>query len=151
MDKEDYYSDLLKKHPFAQPEIILTEDEWRVKLNPSEFAILREKDTEHPYKGEYDKHFEKGVYNCRGCGTPLFTSEQKYDSGCGWPAFFDAIPGAVSTQVDDSYGTRVEIMCRKCGGHLGHVFKGQSSKTGVRHCVNSASLKFALGDKPSIK
>eukprot|EP01098_Paradermamoeba_levis_P012946 TRINITY_DN5781_c0_g3_i2.p1 TRINITY_DN5781_c0_g3~~TRINITY_DN5781_c0_g3_i2.p1 ORF type:complete len:147 (-),score=35.39 TRINITY_DN5781_c0_g3_i2:261-647(-) len=123
----------------------LSEDEWRVKLSPAQFKVLRQKGTESPGTGEYNKHYEKGVYHCAGCDAPLYTSETKFDSGCGWPAFFDAIPGALETHVDKAHGmTRTEIICKKCGGHLGHVFKGEKfpTPTDERHCVNSISLKF---------
>lgn len=101
--------------------------------------------------GEYDKHKADGVYQCAGCGTPLYTSTTKFASGCGWPAFFDAIPGAVSRHTDRSFGmSRTEITCTACGGHLGHVFKGEgyNTPTDERHCVNSVSLKFQ-DEKPN--
>ncbi|KAF9453611.1 methionine sulfoxide reductase [Macrolepiota fuliginosa MF-IS2] len=122
-----------------------TEAEWRAILSPEQFRILREKGTERPGTGEYDKFAKEGIYNCAGCGTPLYKSSTKFDSGCGWPAFFDAIPGAVSRHEDISFGMRrIEITCTACGGHLGHVFKGEgySTPTDERHCVNSVSLKF---------
>ncbi|GAM22693.1 hypothetical protein SAMD00019534_058680, partial [Acytostelium subglobosum LB1] len=123
-----------------------SEDEWRVKLSPLQFKVLREKGTERAFTGEYDKHFDSGVYTCAGCDAPLYTSQQKFKSGCGWPAFFDAIPGALTRHEDNSHGmTRVEICCKNCGGHLGHVFKGEGYKhtpDDERHCVNSISLKF---------
>ncbi|KAL9713625.1 Peptide methionine sulfoxide reductase B2, chloroplastic [Leucoagaricus gongylophorus] len=122
-----------------------TEDEWRVILSPQQFRILREKGTEGPGTGEYDKFDKVGVYGCAGCGTPLYKSCAKFNSGCGWPAFFDAIPGAVSRNEDHSLGMRrIEITCTACGGHLGHVFKGEGfpTPTDERHCVNSISLKF---------
>eukprot|EP01119_Soliformovum_irregulare_P004759 TRINITY_DN15851_c0_g1_i1.p1 TRINITY_DN15851_c0_g1~~TRINITY_DN15851_c0_g1_i1.p1 ORF type:complete len:166 (-),score=42.27 TRINITY_DN15851_c0_g1_i1:25-522(-) len=122
-----------------------TEDEWRVKLTKEQFRVLRQKGTEAPGTGEYNKHSEKGVYHCAGCDAPLYTSDTKFDSGCGWPAFFDAIPGALEVHEDRTHGmVRTEIMCKKCGGHLGHVFKGEGFKnpTDERHCVNSVSLRF---------
>jgi peptide-methionine (R)-S-oxide reductase len=98
------------------------ENEWRAILTPQQFKILREKGTEPAFSGEYNKHYEKGIYSCAGCNVPLFKSETKFDSGCGWPAFYDSIPGAVSRTVDGSHGmTRTEITCTNCGGHLGHV------------------------------
>jgi len=122
-----------------------SESEWRAILSPEQFRILRQKGTERPGTGEYENHKEGGVYSCAGCGTPLYKSDTKFSSGCGWPAFFDAIPGAVNRHEDKSLGmTRIEITCTNCGGHLGHVFKGEgfSTPTDERHCVNSVSLKF---------
>lgn len=105
---------------------------------------MRQKGTEPAGTGEYDKFYEEGVYKCRGCGTPLFTSDSKFSSGCGWPAFDAEIPGAVDRHTDTAYGmVRTEITCSNCGGHLGHVFKGeQFTATNERHCVNSLSVKF---------
>uniref|UniRef100_A0A2N9IUC4 MsrB domain-containing protein n=1 Tax=Fagus sylvatica TaxID=28930 RepID=A0A2N9IUC4_FAGSY len=189
-----------------------TEEEWRAVLSPEQFRILREKGTELKGTGEYDKFFEEGVYNCAGCGTPLYKSTTKFDSGCGWPAFFEGFPGAITrtpdpdgrrteitctllllkgtgeydkffeegvyncagcgtplyksttkfnsgcgwpaffegfpgaiTRTPDPDGRRTEITCTACGGHLGHVFKGEGFKTPTdeRHCVNSVSIKFA--------
>lgn len=122
-----------------------TEDEWRAVLTPEQFRILRKKGTEPAGSGEYNKHSQEGVYSCAGCSAPLYKSATKFDSGCGWPAFFDAIPGAVVRHEDKSHGmTRTEIVCANCGGHLGHVFKGERfpTPTDERHCVNSISLKF---------
>jgi len=122
-----------------------SEEEWRAILSPQQFRILREKGTEAPGTGEYDKHYERGVYSCTACGTPLYESTTKFKSGCGWPAFFDAIPGAVTRREDKSmFMSRTEIVCTACGGHLGHVFKGEGFQTPTdeRHCVNSISLKF---------
>jgi len=122
------------------------DSEWRAVLNKEQFRILRQKGTEMAGTGEYDKHKADGVYHCAGCGTPLYKSTTKFNSGCGWPAFFDAIPGAVSRHTDVSFGmSRTEITCTACGGHLGHVFKGEGFKTPIdeRHCVNSVSLNFA--------
>ncbi|XP_024312427.1 peptide methionine sulfoxide reductase B5 isoform X2 [Brachypodium distachyon] len=96
-----------------------------------------------PGTGEYNKFYGSGVYNCAGCGTPLYKSTTKFDSGCGWPAFFEGLPGAIQ-RTPDPDGRRVEITCTACGGHLGHVFKGEGFKTPTdeRHCVNSVSMKF---------
>ncbi|GLI66028.1 hypothetical protein VaNZ11_009734 [Volvox africanus] len=109
------------------------------------FYILRQKGTERAGTGLYNKFYEDGVYKCAGCETPLYKSETKFNSGCGWPAFYDEIPGAVDRHVDNSYGMRrVEITCANCGGHLGHVFEGEGfpTPTNQRHCVNSVSIKF---------
>ncbi|KAL8279031.1 hypothetical protein RQP46_008489 [Phenoliferia psychrophenolica] len=124
----------------------LPESEWRAKLTKEQFRILRGKGTEMAGTGEYNKHQPtKGVYECAGCATPLYTADTKFDSGCGWPAFFDAIPGAVTQHKDSSFGmTRIELTCAACGGHLGHLFKGEGFKTPTdeRACVNSVSIKF---------
>lgn len=122
-----------------------SDSEWRTILSPEQFRILRQKGTEPSGTGEYENHKEQGVYSCAGCGAALYKSTTKFSSGCGWPAFFDAIPGAVSRHEDKSlFVTRTEITCTACGGHLGHVFKGEGfpTPTDERHCVNSVSLKF---------
>ncbi|KAI9100353.1 peptide methionine sulfoxide reductase msrB [Phlyctochytrium arcticum] len=122
-----------------------SDEEWRAILSPEQFRVLREKGTEAPGTGQYNKTKVSGTYTCAGCNAPLYTSKTKFDSGCGWPAFFDAIPGAVTRHTDDSMGMeRTEIVCTNCGGHLGHVFKGEKfdTPTDERHCVNSVSLSF---------
>ena len=125
----------------------LTEEEWEKKLTPEEFHILREKGTERPFTGEYDKFYKDGTYKCAGCGTELFTSSSKYDSGCGWPAFYEAMPEKIQESADNSFGmTRVEITCENCGGHLGHVFNDGPQPSGLRYCVNSISLDFDSKD-----
>ena len=125
----------------------LTEEEWKKKLTPEEFHILRGKGTERPFTGEYDKFYKDGTYKCAGCGTELFTSSSKYDSGCGWPAFYEAMPEKIQESADNSFGmTRVEITCENCGGHLGHVFNDGPQPSGLRYCVNSISLDFDSKD-----
>ncbi|ODV91098.1 hypothetical protein CANCADRAFT_2816 [Tortispora caseinolytica NRRL Y-17796] len=122
-----------------------TDAEWQAVLNPEQFRVLRELGTEKPGTGEYEHHFADGVYKCVACGNPLYKSETKFDSGCGWPAFFDAIPGAIETRRDTRFGKdRTEMICSKCKGHLGHIFKGEGYDvpTDTRHCVNSVCLKF---------
>lgn len=116
-----------------------------------QFRILREKGTEAPGSGKFDKHApETGIYTCAGCNTPLYKANHKFQSGCGWPAYFDSLPGAVTRHEDKAFGmSRTEIVCSNCGGHLGHVFKGEgySTPTDERHCVNSVSLNFSADDK----
>ncbi|ORY96389.1 peptide methionine sulfoxide reductase B2, chloroplastic [Syncephalastrum racemosum] len=122
-----------------------SESEWRAILTPEQFRVLRQKGTEAPGTSAYNKHYEKGVYHCAGCDAPLYTSDTKFNSGCGWPAFFDAIPGAVVRHEDNTLGMkRIEICCAKCGGHLGHVFQGEGfdTPTDERHCVNGVSMRF---------
>ena len=121
-----------------------TEEEWRKLLSPVQFHVLREKGTEKPYTGEYDKFFEKGIYSCAACGQDLFISDAKFNSGCGWPSFFEPMSDtSIISKRDLSYGMiRTEIMCSGCGGHLGHVFDDGRKPTGLRYCMNSVSLKF---------
>jgi peptide-methionine (R)-S-oxide reductase len=124
--------------------IIKTEEEWKKKLNPEQYHVLREKGTERPFSGKYYLHKEKGVYVCAGCGQELFKSDTKFDAGCGWPSFSDIIdPNKVVFTKDTSFGMiRTEITCARCGGHLGHVFDDGPEPTGLRYCINSASIEF---------
>lgn len=121
-----------------------TEEEWKEILSPEQYRVLREKGTERPFTGEYNMHFEKGVYTCAGCGEELFGSDSKFDSHCGWPSFYEGIDnGKIIEKLDKTHGMiRTEILCANCGGHLGHVFNDGPQPTGLRYCVNSVSLRF---------
>ena len=124
--------------------IYRTEEEWKKILTPEQFHVLREKGTDAPFTGKLTFHKEKGMYTCAACVNELFTSDMKFDSSCGWPSFDREIEGGkIITQTDKSYGmVRTEILCAKCGSHLGHLFDDGPTKTGMRYCVNSTSLGF---------
>ncbi|WVQ78495.1 methionine-R-sulfoxide reductase [Cryptococcus sp. DSM 104549] len=134
-----------------EPKVQKTDEEWHAVLSPEQFRVIRGKGTERPGSSPYDHSFEEGVYNCAACDAPLYTSKTKFQSGCGWPAFYDTVPGAVVRHEDRTLGmTRTEITCANCGGHLGHVFKGEGFPNPIdeRHCVNGISLTFK-GEKAS--
>jgi peptide-methionine (R)-S-oxide reductase len=133
-----------KKNPTSKEKIVKSEHEWKQILTPEQYHILREKGTEMAFTGQYWKHKEDGTYVCAGCGQELFTSKTKFDSGTGWPSFWDAVDKSkVELKDDFSYGMhRVEVVCSRCGGHLGHVFPDGPRPTGLRYCINSASLDF---------
>jgi peptide-methionine (R)-S-oxide reductase len=126
-------------------EVSHTDEYWREKLTPNQYYVLREKGTERPFTGKFEDHWEPGIYTCAGCGNELFQSDTKFDAGCGWPSFYEALDKTkIVEKLDRSHGmVRTEIICAKCGGHLGHVFNdGPRDKTGLRYCVNSLSLEF---------
>ena len=137
----------------AQPEypISLSEEEWKARLTPFQYTVLREQDTERAFTGEYDKVYEEGTYYSAATGQPLFSSEAKYSSGTGWPSYFEPIsPDAVVLKEDHKFGaTRVEVLDSSSGSHLGHVFEDGPEPTGLRFCMNSASLIFVpKGEEP---
>lgn len=124
-------------------EITLTEAEWKAKLSPAQFAVLREADTERAFSSPLNDEHRKGSFICAGCALPLYASEAKFDSGTGWPSFFQPLPGAVQTKPDDGFFTsRTEVHCRRCGGHLGHVFDDGPQPTGKRYCMNGVAMEF---------
>lgn len=138
-----YQSIKPKKSQSMKYDIEKTEAEWKALLGEERYHILREKGTEYAFSGKYNLHFEKGTYVCGGCGEALFDANSKFDSHCGWPSFDTSLPGKVEYQKDTTHGMlRTEILCAKCGGHLGHVFDDGPTQTGTRYCVNSLSIDF---------
>ena len=152
---EDYHQDYLKKQGLKtcgsndmrmeeeEEEETDNEQEWKRKLTPLQYAVLRRKGTERPFTGRYYRFDEDGTYSCAACGNPIFMSQDKFDSGCGWPSFDKAIPGHVKFTPDFSHGMeRIEVTCARCGSHLGHVFEDGPTETGDRFCINSAAMDF---------
>lgn len=133
-----------KQQPKQTYEVTKPEDQWREELSPEQYRVLRGKGTEKPGSGEYDEHFEKGYYTCGACGAKLFSSNTKFDAHCGWPSFFaPEDSAAIEYVMDYSHGmVRTEVLCSRCGGHLGHVFEDGPEPTGQRYCINSVSLGF---------
>jgi peptide-methionine (R)-S-oxide reductase len=124
-------------------EVTKTDEEWRRELTPAQYGVLRQEETEPPGSSPLLFEHRKGIFACAGCELPLFKSETKFESGTGWPSFFRPIEGAVATRVDRTFGMeRTEVHCRRCGGHLGHVFNDGPPPTGLRYCMNGVALKF---------
>lgn len=130
-------------------QVVKSEEEWRRELSPEEYEVLRNKGTERAFTGAYWDAKDDGMYRCRGCGAELFSSDTKFDSGTGWPSFYDVMDSdAVELRPDNShFMRRTEVVCKRCGGHLGHVFDDGPEPTGLRYCINSCSLQFEPADE----
>jgi peptide-methionine (R)-S-oxide reductase len=124
-------------------EVMHTNEEWKKILSPEAFAVMRQEDTERPWTSALLDEHRKGTFTCAGCDLPLYASDTKFDSGTGWPSFFDVLPGAVGKKEDNTlFSSRTEVHCSRCGGHLGHVFDDGPKPTGLRYCMNGVALKF---------
>jgi peptide-methionine (R)-S-oxide reductase len=131
-------------------EVEHTDAEWRKLLTPGQYNVLREKGTEYANSSPLDHEHRAGIYDCAGCALPVFSSAAKFDSGTGWPSFFEPLPNAVGTQQDNSlFMSRTEVHCRRCGGHLGHVFDDGPKPTGLRYCMNGVALRFVPKERPA--
>ncbi len=127
-------------------EVTLTDAQWRARLTPQQYAVLRQENTERPGSSPLNQEHRAGTFACAGCALPLFSSKTKFDSGTGWPSFWKPLDNAVATRTDRTLGmARTEAHCRRCGGHLGHVFNDGPQPTGLRYCMNGLSLTFAAG------
>lgn len=123
--------------------VTLSETEWRARLAPGQYAVLREADTERAGSSPLDREKRTGTFSCAGCDLPLFSSDHKFDSGTGWPSFWQPLPAAVGTRPDPGlFGSRTEVHCSRCGGHLGHVFEDGPEPTGLRYCINGVAMVF---------
>jgi peptide-methionine (R)-S-oxide reductase len=144
-DNDQTHDHTRNPHPVQKPD-----EQWREKLSDVEYQVTRHAATERPFTGRYWDHWDRGIYDCVCCGTPLFESDTKFDAGCGWPSYFKPINGEVVEELTDrSHGMlRIEVRCKNCGAHLGHVFEDGPAPTGLRYCINSASIDLSTNNAP---